>query len=37
VNACLGDASVRFLTNNIDLTTIQRLGHRADGFALGDY
>jgi len=37
VNAALGDASVRFITDTIDLLTFQRLGHCRDGAALGDY
>jgi len=37
VNAVLGDASVRFLRNSIDLITFQRLGARADGQVLGNF
>ncbi len=37
VNAALGDASVRFLRNSIDLVTFQRLGARNDGQVLGNY
>jgi prepilin-type N-terminal cleavage/methylation domain-containing protein len=37
VNACLGDASVRFLTNTVDLATIQRLGNAKDGQVLGEF
>ena len=31
VNACLGDASVRFIPSTIDVLTFQRMGHRSDG------
>lgn len=37
VNALLGDASVRFIQNSIDLLTFQRLGHRNDGQPLGNF
>lgn len=37
VNAALGDASVRFISETIDLVTFQRLGHRADGQVLGNF
>jgi len=37
VNALLGDGSVRFLKNTIDLLTFQRLGHASDGGVLGDF
>jgi prepilin-type N-terminal cleavage/methylation domain-containing protein len=37
VNAVLGDGSVRFITNNIDVLTFQRLGARADGQPLGNF
>ncbi len=37
VNATLGDASVRFISETIDLVTFQRLGHRADGQVLGNF
>jgi len=37
VNAAMGDGSVRFITNSIDLLTFQRLGHRTDGQALGNF
>ena len=37
VNALLGDGSVRFIQNSIDLVTFQRLGNRADGQPLGNY
>jgi len=37
VNALLGDASVRFITDTVDLVTFQRVGHRSDGKAVGDY
>ncbi len=31
------DGHVRFISENIDITTYGRLGDRADGFTLGDY
>lgn len=37
VNAALGDGSVRFISDNVDLLTFQRLGNRNDGKALGEY
>lgn len=37
VNGVLGDGSVRFLRNSIDLLTFQRLGNRSDGQPLGDF
>jgi len=37
VNALLGDGSVRFITNNIDLFTFQKLGNRQDGQPLGNF
>jgi prepilin-type N-terminal cleavage/methylation domain-containing protein len=37
VNAVLGDGSVRFISNNVDLLTFQRLGARNDGQVLGDF
>jgi prepilin-type N-terminal cleavage/methylation domain-containing protein len=37
VNAVLGDASVRFITQTVDLVTFQRLGNRNDGQVLGEY
>ena len=37
VNAVLGDGSVRFLRDNIDLLTFQRLGHASDGGVLSNY
>jgi prepilin-type N-terminal cleavage/methylation domain-containing protein len=37
VNGALGDASVRFITSNIDILTFQRLGHRADGQVVGNF
>lgn len=37
VNACLGDGSVRFLNNNINLLTYQRLGNAKDGQVVGSY
>ncbi|MBA4188489.1 MAG: prepilin-type cleavage/methylation domain-containing protein [Planctomycetaceae bacterium] len=37
VNGLLGDGSVRFLQDSIDLITFQRLGNRSDGQPLGNY
>ncbi len=37
VNAALGDASVRFISETVDLVTFQRLGHRADGQVLNNF
>jgi prepilin-type N-terminal cleavage/methylation domain-containing protein len=37
VNAVMGDGSVRFMRNSIDLMTWQRLGARNDRGTLGDY
>lgn len=37
VNAALGDASVRFISQTVDLTTFQRLGNRQDGQAIAGY
>ncbi len=37
VNAALGDASVRFISETVDLLTFQRLGNRADGQPLGSF
>jgi prepilin-type N-terminal cleavage/methylation domain-containing protein/prepilin-type processing-associated H-X9-DG protein len=37
VNAALADGSVRFISNNIDLLTFQRLGHTFDGGVLGNF
>jgi prepilin-type N-terminal cleavage/methylation domain-containing protein len=37
VNAVLGDGSVRFIRNSVDLLTWQRLGHCSDGQVLGDF
>jgi prepilin-type N-terminal cleavage/methylation domain-containing protein len=36
-NVVLGDASVRMINDNIDLTTFQRLGNRRDRQPVGDY
>jgi prepilin-type N-terminal cleavage/methylation domain-containing protein/prepilin-type processing-associated H-X9-DG protein len=36
VNALLGDGSVHFITNSVDLLTFQRLGNAKDGQVLGD-
>lgn len=37
VNVLLCDGSVRFLSENIDLTTLQNLFNRADGKVLGEF
>jgi len=37
VNALLGDGSVRFIPNSIDIFTFQRLGNRQDGQPLGNF
>ena len=37
VHACLGDGSVRFFSDNIDLTLWQNLGSRGGGEVLGDF
>lgn len=37
VNAVLGDGSVRFIRDNIDILTFQRLGHRSDGQVLNNF
>jgi prepilin-type N-terminal cleavage/methylation domain-containing protein len=37
VNCVLGDGSVRFITNSVELITWQRLGARNDGQVLGNY
>jgi prepilin-type N-terminal cleavage/methylation domain-containing protein len=37
VQIALGDGSVRFITDSIDLTTYKRLADRDDGNALGDF
>src|SRR5262245_61794339 len=37
VNALLGDGSVRFIRDSVDLITFQRLGSRNDGQVLGDF
>jgi prepilin-type N-terminal cleavage/methylation domain-containing protein/prepilin-type processing-associated H-X9-DG protein len=36
VNAAMGDASVRFIANEIDVLAFQRMGHRRDGSASND-
>jgi hypothetical protein len=33
----IGDGSVRFISENINLTVFQHLGHRADGEMIGDF
>ena len=37
VNAVLGDGSVRFIRDTIDLGTFQRLGNARDGLVVGDF
>jgi prepilin-type processing-associated H-X9-DG protein len=37
VNALLGDGSVRFVANTVDLLTWQRVGSRNDGQPIGNY
>lgn len=37
VNAAMGDGSVRFISDSVDLVTFQRLGHRKDGMPLGEF
>jgi len=37
VNVVLGDGTVKFIRDSIDLVTFQRLGNRSDGQPLGDY
>jgi len=37
VNAVMGDGSVRFIADSVDLLTWQRLGHTFDGGVLGDF
>ncbi len=37
VNAVMGDGSVRFVTNTIDLLTWQRVGNRSDGQPLANF
>ncbi len=37
VNAVLGDASVRFISNDVKTLLFQRLGHRNDGEPIGEY
>jgi prepilin-type N-terminal cleavage/methylation domain-containing protein len=37
VSAALGDGSVRFISNTVNLLTFQRLGARDDGQPLGDF
>ena len=37
VNAVLGDASVRFISNDVNTLTFQRLGNRKDGEPVGDF
>ena len=37
VNAAMGDGSVRFISNGVDLLTFQCLGHRSDGQVVKDF
>jgi prepilin-type N-terminal cleavage/methylation domain-containing protein len=37
VNAVLGDASVRFISNDVETLLFQRLGNRKDGEPIGSY
>jgi prepilin-type N-terminal cleavage/methylation domain-containing protein len=37
VHAVLGDGAVRFISNNINLTTWQNLGNRKDGNVVGEF
>jgi prepilin-type processing-associated H-X9-DG protein len=37
VNVTLADGSVRFLSENLDLTTYRRLGYMGDGAVVGDF
>jgi len=37
VNAVFGDGSVRFISNNIDILTFQRLGNARDGQVVGNF
>lgn len=37
VHALLGDGTVRFLSDNIDLTTLKRVATRNDGATVGDF
>lgn len=37
VHVALGDGSVRFVSDNIDTLTFQRLGHRSDGNPIGEF
>jgi prepilin-type N-terminal cleavage/methylation domain-containing protein len=37
VNAVLGDGSVRFVSNTVDLLTWQRVGHRNDGQPISNF
>lgn len=37
VNAAMGDGSVRFISETLDLLTFQRLGHREDGKSVGSF
>lgn len=37
VNTALGDGSVRFISDSVNLLTFQRLGHASDGEATGEF
>jgi prepilin-type processing-associated H-X9-DG protein len=37
VNAALGDGSVRFIRDSVDILTFQRVGNGRDGGVLGDF
>ena len=37
VHALLGDGTVRFVSENLDLTTWRRVGNRADGAVVGEF
>jgi prepilin-type processing-associated H-X9-DG protein len=37
VNAGMGDGSVRFIQNSVDVLTFQRLGHRRDGQPVSNF
>ena len=37
VNVAMGDGSIRFITNNVDIATWRNLGNREDGNVLGDF
>ncbi len=37
VHGLLGDGAVRFISDNVDIETLRRLGMRNDGFVLGEF